>query len=185
MSQSPDSLLAGPTPDELELQRLRAELAALAQAPRAAPDRAALEAALRQARAQRARNGTRYMDAHPVMQSLQSTITELEKMLGAESILPLSDTPPQSFSQNPEPDYPVDLRRKGVPGKVSVTVMIDASGRVTEAVATQATLPDFVSAAEAAAKKWIFLPATKDGAPVKQKMDIEVMFVSDEGPDWF
>lgn len=181
-----DATPPAPTLDELELQRLRAELAALEQAPRPAPDRATLEAALRHSRGQLARNSVRYTPAHPTMLALRDSIAELERMLGADAVVyPVNavDTPPAPRAKA-APAYPFDMRRKGVPGEVTLDLVINASGEVTDAVAIQTTLADFAPAAEAAVKKWQFSPGMKDGAPVKTNLRLPLLFVTN-GPEWF
>ncbi len=62
------------------------------------------------------------------------------------------------------------------PDRVSVTVTIDASGRVTDARAhlTRTTTNEVIDAAEAAARKWRFEPATRGGVPVESTLDIEI-----------
>jgi iron complex outermembrane receptor protein len=52
---------------------------------------------------------------------------------------------------------------------VDVDIAIDAAGRVTEAVIAQSGGSAFDDAAVAAARRWRFRPATRDGAPVASK----------------
>jgi len=64
------------------------------------------------------------------------------------------------------PEYPAEARAAGVSGKVEVQVTISEKGQVIEAIAISG--PELLrSAAEQAAKQWVFKPTTADGAPVK------------------
>jgi protein TonB len=53
-------------------------------------------------------------------------------------------------------------------GEVQVAITIDENGRVIEAKATSGH-PALRSAAEEAAKKWGFKPASLDGKPMRQR----------------
>jgi len=66
------------------------------------------------------------------------------------------------------PVYPAIARQINASGSVIVEIMIDELGRVVSAKATSGH-PVLRSAAEDAAKKWVFKPTLLDGNPVKQQ----------------
>lgn len=77
------------------------------------------------------------------------------------------DAPPTPVNKLP-PTYPSSLLSKGVGGRVLVTCMVDAEGRVTGTSIKQSSgHPDLDKAAINAVNKWKFKPATKGGRKVK------------------
>jgi TonB family protein len=66
------------------------------------------------------------------------------------------------------PIYPPVARQMNASGEVQVAITIDEYGRVIEAKAISGH-PALRSAAEEAAKQWVFRPARLDGAPIKQQ----------------
>src|SRR5262249_52890730 len=66
------------------------------------------------------------------------------------------------------PVYPAIARQINASGSVQVAISIDETGRVVEAKAISGH-PVLRSAAEEAAKKWVFKPTLLDGTPVKQQ----------------
>jgi TonB family protein len=75
-----------------------------------------------------------------------------------------------------QPIYPTIAKQINASGKVQVSIMIDENGRVIEAKATSGH-PVLRSAAEDAAKKWVFRPTLLDGKPVKQPGTLTFDFV--------
>jgi protein TonB len=82
--------------------------------------------------------------------------------------------------KTPEPKYPASLKREGVSGIVSVTCVIDETGKVISAKATKSTRPDFEKPALEAIQNWVFKPAQKDGKPVKVRVTIPFRFSVEE-----
>jgi TonB family protein len=74
------------------------------------------------------------------------------------------------------PIYPTIAKQINASGRVQVAIMIDENGRVIEAKAISGH-PVLRSAAEDAAKKWIFRPTLLDGKPVKQPGTLTFDFV--------
>ncbi len=66
----------------------------------------------------------------------------------------------------PKPKIPEEARRVKASGKVTVAVIVDESGKVISAKATEGPLP-LRAAAEAAARQATFAPTTQDGITVK------------------
>src|SRR5262249_18547091 len=73
------------------------------------------------------------------------------------------------------PVYPTIARQVNASGEVQVAIMIDETGRVIEAKATSGH-PMLRSAAEDAARKWVFQPSLLDGKPVKQQGVLTFIF---------
>ena len=64
--------------------------------------------------------------------------------------------------------YPPIAKQMKASGEVQVAITIDENGRVIEAKATSGH-PALRPAAEEAAKKWVFKPASLDGKPMRQR----------------
>jgi protein TonB len=103
--------------------------------------------------------------------------------LGNSPIIPLDalSRQPEATVQFP-PNYPFELRRNGIEGKVLVSFVVDARGYVHNAVAEEGPHPEFASAAAAAVSKWRFRPGAKDGVAVATRMQIPVWFNLDSKP---
>ncbi len=65
---------------------------------------------------------------------------------------------------------------------VIVTVSIDKTGKVTDAVVTEPFGHGFDEAALAAAKQWVFRPALRDGVPVAARVHIPFHFSPPQAP---
>ncbi|MGE4265405.1 MAG: energy transducer TonB [Desulfovibrio sp.] len=79
-----------------------------------------------------------------------------------------------------KPVYPMDARRRGISGMVTLRLYVDAEGGVRE-VQVQAAEPVgvFEEKAVEAARKWRFEPALFKGAPVGVWMTLPVRFALD------
>lgn len=78
------------------------------------------------------------------------------------------------------PKYPMQLKRDGVSGVVSVKCTIDEKGNVTEPTIVKTTNEAFSEPAIEALSKWKFKPAKRGGVVVSIKITIPVQFnVSD------
>ena len=76
-----------------------------------------------------------------------------------------------------QPQYPTDARRRGVEGHLKLMVKIDDLGRVLEAEVLEATPPGvFDEAALAAFKNARFLPALRQGTPVRFQAYMRIEF---------
>ena len=65
--------------------------------------------------------------------------------------------------------YPEEAQEKGIQADVILELTIDQEGKVTEAKSVEPVGNGFDEAAEAAALKFVFEPATKDGKPIPAK----------------
>ncbi|HEY7181878.1 MAG TPA: energy transducer TonB [Blastocatellia bacterium] len=77
-----------------------------------------------------------------------------------------------------KPAYPLAARNRGLSGKVDVRVVISEMGRVVDAKALNGPMM-LQGAAIAAARQWVYKPATLNGAPVKTESVLTFTF----GPD--
>jgi len=85
------------------------------------------------------------------------------------------DQAPVALAQLP-PDYPASLRRRGVAGEVLIRFVVDAQGRVRNAVVVRSTESGFEQAALDAVARWRFKPGRKGGAAVNTRMEIPLEF---------
>ena len=79
----------------------------------------------------------------------------------------------------PAPEYPYELRVRGIEGTVWVEFLVDESGRVYNPVVLRATAPGFEEAVLRAVTKWRFEPGLKKGRPVRYRVSIPVVFSLD------
>ena len=103
------------------------------------------------------------------------------------------DQPPRAGRRGP-PLYPFALREANISGSVVVEMIIDDTGRVTDAKIVESTHPGFESPTLEAVKQWQFTPGWKDGRAVStkgtQKLEYNLSDFSGESPpppapDWF
>ena len=92
--------------------------------------------------------------------------------LGQESKF---DEPPMP-TKTVAPVYPNELKREGVAGMVTMSITVDESGSVQNAIVKKSTRPEFEQPAIDAVSKWKFEPAKKDGKPVSVQVVIPVKF---------
>lgn len=74
------------------------------------------------------------------------------------------------------PKYPVEMRKEGTGGLVTVKCVIDEKGNVTEPVVEKSTHEAFVQPALDALRKWKFKPARRDGTVIAMKVSIPIQF---------
>ncbi|HEY0946087.1 MAG TPA: energy transducer TonB [Opitutaceae bacterium] len=96
-----------------------------------------------------------------------------------EEIYTKVDTPPVPV-RTPPPKYPPDLRREGVSGACSVTIVIDTQGAVIDAEVAKASHEGFKQPSLDAIKQWKFKPAQKDGKTVKVRVTVPLVFNYEE-----
>jgi protein TonB len=73
-------------------------------------------------------------------------------------------------------DYPVAARSAEIEGTVLVKVTVDEQGRVVDAVVLQSDSPLFDEAAVRVVRRWEFLPAERDGIPVRSTITVPLRF---------
>lgn len=74
------------------------------------------------------------------------------------------------------PKFPEEMRRAGNSGIVTVSILIDEKGNVTDPKVVKASNDAFSEPAIEALKKWKFKPAKKDGEAVAIRVSIPVQF---------
>lgn len=85
------------------------------------------------------------------------------------------ETPPKPVhSENP--DYPLELRSKGVQGTVVVEFTIGIDGKVTRAHAVHSPHPELAQLAVAAVQRWEYVPAQRRGRPVETVFQTRIEF---------
>ncbi|MFN7983375.1 MAG: energy transducer TonB [Vicinamibacterales bacterium] len=78
-----------------------------------------------------------------------------------------------------KPSYSAQALAAGIQGTVLMSAVVLANGSVGDVVVTQSLDTQFGldPLAVAAAKQWLFRPATKDGVPVAVRVTIEMYFI--------
>lgn len=74
------------------------------------------------------------------------------------------------------PEYPFFARKRKIEGKVVLTVVIDATGRLTRTEVIEASDKVFVETSLEALKKSTFLPARRNGQPVTSRALLPIRF---------
>lgn len=90
------------------------------------------------------------------------------------------DVPPQPLT-TPQPPFPAGAEERGLEAEVSLSLIIEADGRVSEARATcQACDPGFLRVTRDTARTWRFAPAKLHGQPVRVQVTQRIHFELDE-----
>ncbi len=85
------------------------------------------------------------------------------------------DQKPRAVFQG-SPNYPPEMRGKGVDGEVVLIFVVDAEGKVTNPRVESSSHPAFVTPALNAVKKWKFEPGVHAGQRVPCKMRVPIRF---------
>lgn len=85
------------------------------------------------------------------------------------------DKMPEAIKKVP-PVYPRKLMRSGIQGVVTLLIVIDRDGKVSDATVESTSDPLFSEAALEAAKKWEFSPGYQGGEAVKVQMRLPIAF---------
>jgi TonB family protein len=93
---------------------------------------------------------------------------------GALDLSSLDQVPRAIFQKRPQ--YPFELRRRGVGGEVVVDFLVDAQGQVQNAFAVRSTEKGFELAAVEALNAWRFEAGRKNGVPVIAHMQVPIIF---------
>jgi len=109
-----------------------------------------------------------------IFQSLIGLLTTQaqNKSTGTQENSAAQATPPKAVN-TPDPPYPEEARKKGIEGKVTLLIVIDVNGKVSQAKALSGP-KELVPSALAAVKLWQFEPAA--AAPVTTTVEIEYGF---------
>lgn len=74
------------------------------------------------------------------------------------------------------PEYPEALRGEALAAEVRLRLTVDTDGTVARAEVLESPHPDFDEPALAAARQFLFEPATRDGTPVPFAIETTVAF---------
>lgn len=88
---------------------------------------------------------------------------------GTEPPVPVRTVPPV---------FPDDMRRDGISGVVTVSILIDEKGNVQEPKVVKTTHEAFSQPAMDALSKWKFKPAKQAGAAVAMRVNIPIQFTN-------
>jgi TonB family protein len=102
----------------------------------------------------------------------------------ALTIQELPDRQPQA-TKTATPGYPEVLKRAGIQGEAFITLSIDATGKVDSASVLRATHEGFGQAAKAAAMKWEFSPALRNGKPIRSDVVVPFKFKLSEDEEFY
>ncbi|WP_434384660.1 energy transducer TonB [Melittangium boletus] len=89
--------------------------------------------------------------------------------------LPESATPPRELDSNVAPEFPADMRSRGLEGLVILKIVVDDEGRVGAIKVMRGEEP-FVGAAVAAVKSWRYAPALVAGQPTAVYRIVKIPF---------
>ena len=105
---------------------------------------------------------------------------EITKTQQSDSLQTQYDSPPVPVQKVPA-EYPESAQASGLQGTVAVVVVVDENGHVIDARTRDCNAPMVLcDAAEAAARKWIFKPASRFGAPVRASVVVPFRFTAAE-----
>lgn len=74
------------------------------------------------------------------------------------------------------PEFPLEMRRHGVTGVVTLDCLVDTQGQVQDPKVVKASDDDLIAPALAAIRKWKFEPGRRDGQPVPTRATIPIRF---------
>ena len=89
--------------------------------------------------------------------------------------MPEEAEPPEPDDGNMPPEYPEDMRVKGMQADVIMKIGVGEDGRVVSITVMRGEEP-FVSAAVNAVRTWRYSPATLDGEPIAVFKIVRVPF---------
>lgn len=102
---------------------------------------------------------------------------------GQTPVAPQAEPHPETKGARPpklleaaQPDYPEAARAQGIHGTVVLRVTIDDQGQVTAAEVVSPLGQGLDEAARAAALRYRFEPASRDGKPIASRIRVEVVF---------
>ena len=102
----------------------------------------------------------------------------LALVFGRVSVWAADGTEPPVPVRTVPPVFPEDMRRDGISGVVTVSILIDEKGNVTEPKVVKTTHEAFSQPALDALAKWKFKPAKQAGEAVAMRVNIPVQFTN-------
>lgn len=85
---------------------------------------------------------------------------------------------PASAARTIQSSYPAKLRNAGISGEVEIEFVVGADGKVEDGTieVLAATVPALADAAKAVAPKLSFVPGKVQGAPVRAKVTLPIIY---------
>lgn len=96
-------------------------------------------------------------------------------LLPCSGLLAATDTYPEAKKKAP-PIYTKAILAKHLSGVVVVSFVAEEDGSVSEVKIKKSPAPELSESAIECVKKWKFLPAMKDGKPVRMHMELPIVF---------
>jgi periplasmic protein TonB len=100
-------------------------------------------------------------------------------LASAMPVLAEPKTEPPVPVRTVKPEYPLQQRRDGVSGVVTITCTVDEQGNVIDPEVVKSSHEAFEKPALEALMKWKFKPARQGGAAVAMKVSIPIRFVQE------
>ena len=117
-----------------------------------------------------------------VRKAAQDALRSLATVSGFEEVAKGLDRPPRVIALE-RPQYPEEAKARQVEGQVLVELTIADDGTVTD-VRTLRGVEGLTEAATLAARKWLFVPAVKNGRLVQTTAQAPVVFRADPPLPW-
>lgn len=131
-----------------------------------------VEQALRQWRFAPAR-----ADGQPVAAELRVPVVLFtEKALQRPGLRPGGPVDSPKVTKQVAPDYPPEMKASGIVGRVVLSIVVNAAGKVENPVVVESNGPAFNQPAIKAVLAWRFEPARQNGKPVPMTVQIPVVF---------
>ncbi|MCA9280411.1 MAG: energy transducer TonB [Phycisphaeraceae bacterium] len=122
-------------------------------------------------------DGLKWADM-PILEQPEDRVGDRFDALVRASIRPGVDTSPIPDSGNDPPVYPLEAIRQKIEGTVLLTLVVEATGRVSQVnIVTKSGSDILDRAATEAAWQWRFSPATSHGEAIECEVAIPVRFI--------
>lgn len=106
------------------------------------------------------------------------TLLLLALGLGQLTVFAAEGTEPPVPVRTVPPVFPDEMRRDGISGVVTVSILIDEKGNVQEPKVVKTTHEAFSQPAIDALTKWKFKPAKQAGEAVAMRVNIPIQFTN-------
>ena len=104
-----------------------------------------------------------------------ATATLVSKLPVAKTAIPLATSGLACLSC-PAPDYPIEAANRGIRGVVDLELTVGEDGRVEEVKVLAGPSDELKGVSVKAAQGWTFTPAVRDGKPVREVVQVPVVF---------
>jgi TonB family protein len=93
-----------------------------------------------------------------------------------EAVSLTDDITPPKLREVATPEYTAEAKKKKIEGSVTLLIVVDKKGEVTNAKVIKGLGYGLDENAVVAVKEWRYKPAEKDGEPIAVKMEVSVDF---------